>query len=192
MASDEAPRISPSPKETSTEQSERSLADQHVVASTEAASSLDAKSDHDSQSKESGDGKTASDNSKHLKVAAMAILVGTSYDFGQSLVMTTHLTSMESYAHYFPKGHARAPSAKSVPDTRANEAAVFEDFFTIGLRMPPHLVLVDILRKFRVQLHQLTSNAIIQNSKFIWAVTFCGGSAHCICLRLALRAALPE
>jgi hypothetical protein len=37
---------------------------------------------------------------------------------------------------------------------------VFDDFFTAGLRMPPHPVLVDILRKFRVQLHQLTSNAI--------------------------------
>jgi hypothetical protein len=32
-------------------------------------------------------------------------------------------------------------------------------------------VLADILLKFQVQLHQLTPNAIIQLSKYIWAVT---------------------
>jgi hypothetical protein len=41
--------------------------------------------------------------------------------------------------------------------------------------MPPHPVLVDTLCKFHVQLHQLTLNAIVQISKFIWAVTSCGG-----------------
>jgi hypothetical protein len=44
---------------------------------------------------------------------------------------------------------------------------VFENFFTVGLHMPPHLVLADILRKFHVQLHQLTSNATVQIGKFI-------------------------
>jgi hypothetical protein len=36
-------------------------------------------------------------------------------------------------------------------------------------------VLLDILHNFRVQLHQLTPNAIVQISKFIWAVTSCEG-----------------
>jgi hypothetical protein len=62
-----------------------------------------------------------------------------------------------------------------VPNPRPDEAVVFEDFFVAGLHMPPHLVLLDILRKFRVQLHQLTSNTIVHISKFIWAVTSCGG-----------------
>jgi hypothetical protein len=31
---------------------------------------------------------------------------------------------------------------------RPDEAVVFEDFFTTGLRMPPHTVLMDILCKF--------------------------------------------
>jgi hypothetical protein len=38
-------------------------------------------------------------------------------------------------------------------DPRANEVEVFKEFFTAGLRMPPHPVLVDILHKFWVQLH---------------------------------------
>jgi hypothetical protein len=40
-----------------------------------------------------------------------------------------------------------------------------------GMTMPPHPVLLDILRKFRVQLHQLTPDVIVQISKFIWVVT---------------------
>jgi tRNA A37 threonylcarbamoyladenosine synthetase subunit TsaC/SUA5/YrdC len=42
-----------------------------------------------------------------------------------------------------------------------NKAVVFEDLFLVGLRMPSHLVLVEILQKFRVQLHQLTPNDIV-------------------------------
>jgi hypothetical protein len=41
--------------------------------------------------------------------------------------------------------------------------------------MAPHPVLVEILQKFRVQLHKLTPNAIVQIGKFIWAVDSCGG-----------------
>jgi hypothetical protein len=65
--------------------------------------------------------------------------------------------------------------AESVLEAWANKAVVFEDFFTARLRMPPHPVLMDILHKFRVQLHQLMPNAIVQIGKFIWAITSCGG-----------------
>jgi hypothetical protein len=65
---------------------------------------------------------------------------------------------------------------------------VFEEFFTIGLRMPLHPVLSDILLKFQVQLHQLTPNAIVQLSKYIWAVASFGGvlSAECFAKRYEL------
>jgi hypothetical protein len=52
---------------------------------------------------------------------------------------------------------------------------VFKDYFIAGLRIPPHPVLLDILRKFQLQLHQLMLNAIIQISKFISAITSCRG-----------------
>jgi hypothetical protein len=57
---------------------------------------------------------------------------------------------MESYTRYFPKGYGQPPDAESVSEPRANKAVIFEDFFAIGLRMPPHLVLVDILCKFHM------------------------------------------
>jgi hypothetical protein len=61
-------------------------------------------------------------------------------------------------------------------EPNADEAVVFEEFFTGGLRMPPHPVLANILLKFQVQIHQLTPNVIVQLSKYIWAVTSFGGA----------------
>jgi hypothetical protein len=110
-----------------------------------------------------------------MKIGAEVALANMSYDFGQSTMMRAHVTSLESFARYFSKGFTRPPSTESVPDPQENEVVVFEDFFAAGLRIPPHPILLDILHKFQVQLHQLTPNNIIQIGKFVWAVTSCGG-----------------
>jgi hypothetical protein len=86
---------------------------------------------------------------------------------------------MELHPHYFLKGHARSPDPETIPTPRANEVVVFENLFSTGLRMLPHLVLADILQKFCVQLHQLTLNAIVRIRKFIWAVSSCGSRSSC-------------
>jgi hypothetical protein len=149
--------------------------DQRAVASTEVASEQGAESNQESQFGGCGDNETASDKGERVKVGAAAALVGISYDFGMSTITRTQIGSLESYRRNFPKRYDRPPGGESVPNPRPDEAVVFEDFFTAGLHMPPHPVLVVILRKFRVQLHQLMSNAIVQIEKFIWAVTSCGG-----------------
>jgi hypothetical protein len=148
MTLGEAPKISAQPGENSADQVEESLADKQVMASVEDALMHGTESNCESQSGDFRDSKTASDNSRRLKVAAAATLARISYNFGQSTVRKTCLTSMESYAHYFPKGYRRPPGAEYVPEPRANEVVVFEDFFAAGLRMPPHPILVYILRKF--------------------------------------------
>jgi hypothetical protein len=56
---------------------------------------------------------------------------------------------------------------ESAPNPQEDEVVVFKDFFVAGLRIPPHLVLLDILHKFQVQLHQLMSNDIIPIGKFM-------------------------
>jgi hypothetical protein len=61
----------------------------------------------------------------------------------------------------------------SEPDQ--NEAVVFEDYFTVGLCMRSHPALVKIIMKFKIQLHQLTPNAVIQLSKFCWVVASYSG-----------------
>ena len=51
-----------------------------------------------------------------------------------------------------------------------DEAVFFKHFFIAGLWFPCHEKLSPILDRFNVFLHQLTPNAIINLSKFIWAV----------------------
>jgi hypothetical protein len=169
MASDEAPEFSTQQLEDSMHQAEQSMTDQRKIASTETGSPRCSDSDHESRSSSSEDSETGSDNSRCLKVAAAVALAGISYDFGPSKIMKTHIGSMESHAHYFPKGYGQPPGAESVPEPRANEAIVLRTLLL------PHPVLTDILHKFRVQLHHLTLKVIITISKFIWAVTSCGG-----------------
>jgi hypothetical protein len=45
----------------------------------------------------------------------------------------------------------------------------------VGLQIPPHPALIEILIKYLVQLHQLTPNAIAQLSKYFWAMLSFGG-----------------
>jgi hypothetical protein len=148
MVSNGAPKIFVLQREILTEQPEESLAGQQMVASMEAASEQDAESDRESQSSDSGDSETASNNSRRVKVAAAAALARISYNFRQSIIPKTCLGFPESNTRYFPKGYGRPLGMKSVPDPRVIEAMVFEDFFTAGLRIPPHPILVDILHKF--------------------------------------------
>jgi hypothetical protein len=61
----------------------------------------------------------------------------------------------------------RDPGEETVPKPKSDEVVVFEEFFTTGLRMSPHPVLLDILVNFQMWLHQLTPNTIIQFSKYI-------------------------
>jgi hypothetical protein len=78
--------------------------------------------------------------------------------------------NQESYS-----GNDRSRVFHRRPEPDRNEVVIFEGFFTIGLRMPPHPVLADILLKYQVQLHQLTANAIAQLSNYVWAVASFGG-----------------
>jgi hypothetical protein len=71
---------------------------------------------------------------------------------------------------YFVEGSTRDLGEEVIPEPGGDEHVVFEEFFTAGLWMPPQSVLVDILVKFRVQLHHLTPNAFAQLSKYFWAV----------------------
>jgi hypothetical protein len=95
-------------------------------------------------------------------------------DFGASSVTVGHIRQLESL-RYFAKGSAREPGEDIAPVPNDDKVVVFEEFFVMGLRMPPYPVLTEILLKYRVQLHQLTPNAIAQLCKYFWAVLSFGG-----------------
>jgi hypothetical protein len=70
-------------------------------------------------------------------------------------------------------GHG--PREETVLEPHPDEAVVIEELFSASLWMPLHPVLDDILLKFLVQIHQLTPNAIVYLSKYIWVVASFGG-----------------
>ena len=47
---------------------------------------------------------------------------------------------------------------------------MFKSFFKAGLRFPLNGMIADVLKKFEVYLHQLTPNAIVRLSVYIWAL----------------------
>jgi hypothetical protein len=47
---------------------------------------------------------------------------------------------------------------------------VFKSFFKAGLRFPLNGMIADVLKKFGIYLHQLTPNAIVRLSVYIWAL----------------------
>jgi hypothetical protein len=51
-----------------------------------------------------------------------------------------------------------------------DEVVVFRSFFKAGLRFPLHGMIADVLENFEIYLHQLTPNAIVRLSVFIWAL----------------------
>ena len=52
---------------------------------------------------------------------------------------------------------------------------MFEAFFTIGLRIPVHRFVAEVLQMYDMQIHQLTPNAVVALAKYVWAVTSYGG-----------------
>jgi hypothetical protein len=51
-----------------------------------------------------------------------------------------------------------------------DEVVVFKSFFKAGLRFPLNKMIADVLKKFGIYLHQLTPNAIVRLSVYIWAL----------------------
>jgi hypothetical protein len=71
---------------------------------------------------------------------------------------------------YFGNGVGSVPGAEDVPEPEG-ELVVFKALFTAGLRLLTHRFIVEVLRKFEIQIHQLAPNAMVVLAKFVWAVT---------------------
>jgi hypothetical protein len=94
-------------------------------------------------------------------------------EFGTSRILSGRVLEMQRLG-YFGNGVGRAPGAEEVPEPEG-ELIVFEAFFAAGLRLPTHQFVAEVLRKFEVQVHQLTPNAVVALAKYVWAVSSYGG-----------------
>jgi hypothetical protein len=106
-------------------------------------------------------------------VAVEELRAGDTVDFGVSWMSTVRMQDMQQLG-YFGGGVAHVPGTEEVPEPEG-ELVVFEAFFAAGLRLPAHRFVGEVLRRFNIQIHQLTPNAVVALSKYVWATTSYGG-----------------
>jgi hypothetical protein len=106
-------------------------------------------------------------------VAAEELRTDDTVEFGVSRMSLVRVQDMQQLG-YFGGGVARVPGAEEVPEPEG-ELVVFEAFFVAGLRLPAHRFVGEVLRRFNVQVHQLTPNAVVALAKYVWATTSYSG-----------------
>jgi hypothetical protein len=77
----------------------------------------------------------------------------------------------------------RARGENIVPLPEANVVVVFKSFMKVGLWFPMHKMLIEVLNRFEIYLHQLTPEALIKVRIFIWVTRSQGlePDANCFC-----------
>jgi hypothetical protein len=106
-------------------------------------------------------------------LVAMEIQTGHTVEFGVSRISSVHVQDMQQLG-YFGNGVGRVPGVEEIPEPEG-ELVVFEAFFIVGLRLPAHHFMAEVMQRFDVQVHKLTPNAVVALAKYVWAVTSYGG-----------------
>jgi hypothetical protein len=93
-------------------------------------------------------------------------------DFGKSTISEADLPKMVKLGYFSEakKELVRFGREETIPKPEKNEVVVFKSFFKPGLRFPLNGMIAIVLKKFGVYLHQLTPNAIVRLSVYIWAL----------------------
>jgi hypothetical protein len=98
-------------------------------------------------------------------VVVEELRAGDTVEFGVSRMSSIRMQDMQQLG-YFGGGVAHVTGAEEVPEPEG-ELVVFEAFFAAGLRRPAHRFVGEVLRRFNVQVHQLTPNAMVALSKYV-------------------------
>jgi hypothetical protein len=93
-------------------------------------------------------------------------------DFGKSTISEGDLPKMLNlgYLSEAKKELVHFGGEETTPTPGKDEVVVFKSFFKAGLRFPLNKMIDDVLKKFGIYLHQLTPNAIVRLSVYIWAL----------------------
>jgi hypothetical protein len=92
--------------------------------------------------------------------------------FGKSTVSEADMPMMTKLGYFgeAEKKLIRFGREEITPKPEKDEVVVFRSFFKAGLRFPLHGMIADVLENFEIYLHQLTPNAIVRLSVFIWVL----------------------
>jgi hypothetical protein len=93
-------------------------------------------------------------------------------DFGKSTISEADMPMMTKLG-YFREAekkliHFAGEETTSTP--KSDEVVVFKSFFRAGLRFPLNEMIGEVLDNYEIYLYQLTPNAIVRLSVFIWAL----------------------
>jgi hypothetical protein len=93
-------------------------------------------------------------------------------EFGRSTMKPEDLALMKKLG-YFRKNDdnlIRFTSEEISLEPKDDEVVGFKSFFRVGLRFPLYEMIGKVLKRFEIHLHQLTPNAIVRLSVYIWAL----------------------
>ena len=102
--------------------------------------------------------------------------------FGKSTVKKGHVEAMKG-RYFHDVSIVRIGGENTIPLPEKDEVVVFRSFMKAGLRCPLHKMLVEVLKKFEIFLHQLTPDTLIKVGIFIWEIRSQGlePDADCFC-----------
>jgi hypothetical protein len=93
-------------------------------------------------------------------------------DFEKSIVSEVDMPMIMKLG-YFGEAESklvRFAGEETTPAPKSDEVVVFKSFFRAGLRFPLNEMIGEVLKNFEIYRHQLTPNAIVRLSVFIWAL----------------------
>jgi hypothetical protein len=93
-------------------------------------------------------------------------------EFGKSTIFEGDMPKMMNLGYFSEakKELVHFDGEEITPKPGKDEVVVFKSFFKVGLRFPLNKMIADVLKKFGIYLHQLTHNAIVRLSVYIWAL----------------------
>jgi hypothetical protein len=100
--------------------------------------------------------------------------------FEKSTVSEGDMTMMKKLG-YFGESESklvRFAGEEIISEPRDDEVIVFKSFFRAGLWFPLNDMIGEVLKNFEIYLHQLTPNAIVRLSVYIWALRSQGMDAN--------------
>jgi hypothetical protein len=93
-------------------------------------------------------------------------------DFGKSTVSEADMPMLIKLGYFkeTEKKLIRLAGEETTPTPENDEVVVFRSFFRAGLRFPLNKMIGEVLENYEIYLHQLTPNAIVRLSVYIWAL----------------------
>ena len=93
-------------------------------------------------------------------------------EFGKSTISEGDMSKLMSLGYFSEaeKELVRFGGEETTSKPEKDEVVVFKSFYKAGLRFPLNGMIADVLKKFGIYLHQLTPNAIVRLSVYIWAL----------------------